>query len=132
MGNIKELQNRCAIFRDLEMRIWGDGDCVMMKIPLILDDGFGLVIKTRFVQKNGMSMICISDDGCIARHNPVNLADIRVLCLRYGLRYSIIGDRKAVPLDCEIYRIVEGKNFRAVIWKIMELARSACDLDREC
>ena len=110
MGNIKELQNRCAIFRDLEMRIWGDGDCVMMKIPLILDDGFGLVIKTRLVQKNGMSMICISDDGCIARHNPVNLADIRVLCLRYGLRYSIIGDRKAVPLDCEIYRIVEGKN----------------------
>lgn len=132
MGNIKELQNRCAIFRDLEMRIWGDGDCVMMKIPLILDDGFGLVIKTRFVQKNGMSMICISDDGCIARHNPVNLADIRVLCLRYGLEYSIIGDRKVVPLDCEIYRIVEGKNFRDAIWEIMELARSACDFDREC
>lgn len=77
-------------------------------------------------------MICISDDGCIARHNPVNLADIRVLCLRYGLEYSIIGDRKAVPLDCEIYRIVEGKNFRDAIWEIMELARSACDFDREC
>ena len=37
------------MFRNLEMHIWNDGDCVKMKIPL--SGGFILVIKTKLVQK---------------------------------------------------------------------------------
>lgn len=28
MGNNKKLQNCCKMFRDIEMKIWNDGDCV--------------------------------------------------------------------------------------------------------
>ena len=120
MNNIKKLQNCCKMFRDIEMHIWNDGDCVKMKIPL--SGGFILVIKTRFVQKSKKSRICISDDGCIVKYNKVTLEDINALCKRHHLECTIDWNEKYTSLICEIYKIVNEKNFCKTICKIIELA----------
>ena len=124
MNNVEKLQKYCTMFRDFEMGIWPDGDCVKMKIPYFLNDGVELTIRTRFVYKNGESMICISDDGCVARHCKVTLPEICMLCEQYDLECSI-WDKKAVPPDCEIYKIVDIGEFHITIWHIMELALEA-------
>lgn len=123
MDNIKKLQNCCKMFRNLEMHIWTDGDCVKMKIPL--SGGFILVIKTKLVQKGKKSRICISDDGCIVKYNKVTLEDINELCKRYHLECTLIWNDKYTSLKCEIYKIVNEKNFCYAIWKIMDLAEDA-------
>ena len=124
MNNIEKLQKYCTMFHDFEMGICPDGHCVKMKIPYPLDDGFGLIIRTRFVYKNGESMICVSADGCIARHCKITLQEICMLCERYDLECSIL-DKKAIPHDCEIYKIVDVGEFHTTIWYIMELALEA-------
>ena len=123
MNNIKKLQNCCKTFRDLEMHIWNDGDCVKMKIPL--SGGFILVIKTRLVQKSKKLRICISDDGCIVKYNKVTLEDINALCKRHHLECTLIWNDKYTSLICEIYKVVNEKNFCKIIWKIMDLAEDA-------
>lgn len=120
MGSNKKLQNCCKMFRDIEMKIWNDGDCVKMKIPL--SDGSMLTIKTKFVQKSKKSRICISDDGCIVKYNKVTLEDINILCKRYNLECTINWNEKYTSLICEIYKVVNEKNFCYAIWKIIDLA----------
>ena len=120
MGNIKKLQNCCKMFRDIEMHIWNDRDYVKMNIPL--SGGFMLTIKTKFVQKSKKSMICISDDGSIVEYNKVTLEDINALCKRYHLECTIDWNEKYTSLICEIYKVVNEKNFCNAIWKIIELA----------
>lgn len=119
MDNNKKLQNYCKMFRDIEMKIWNDGDCVKMRIPL--SDGFILVIKTRLVQKGKKSRICVSDDGCIAKYYKVTLEDINILCKRYHLECTLDWNDKYTSLNCEIYKVVDDKNFCDVIWKIIEI-----------
>ena len=123
MGINKKLQNCCKMFRDIEMKIWNDGDCVKMKIPL--SGGFILVIKTRLVQEGKKSRICISDDGCIVKYNKVTLEDINILCERYHLKCTIDWDEKYTSLNCEIYKVVDEKNFCNAIFTIMDLAKDA-------
>ena len=123
MGNNKKLQNCCKMFRAIEMKIWNDGDCVKMKIPL--SGGFILVIKTRLMHKGKKSRICISDDGCIVKYNKVTLEDINALCKRYHLECTLIWNDKYTSLICEIYKVVNEKNFCNAIWKIMDLAEDA-------
>lgn len=123
MGSNKKLQNCCKMFRNLEMKIWNDGDCVKMKIPL--SDGYMLTIKTKFVQKSKKSRICISDDGCIVKYNKVTLEDINALCKKYHLECTINWNEKYTSLICEIYKVVNEKNFCYAIWKIIDLAEDA-------
>ena len=56
-------------------------------------------------------MICMSDDGCIVKNNKISFEDICALCERHHLEYSIIGDKEAIPLDCEIYKVVDEEDF---------------------
>ena len=128
MNNNKKLQNCCKIFRDIEMHIWNDGDCVKMKIPL--SGGFMLTIKTEFVQKSKKSRICISDNGCIVKYNKVTLEDINILCKRYYLECTIDWNDEYTSLNCEIYRVVNEKNFCNAIWKIIELAEDVQRITR--
>ena len=123
MDNNKKLQNCCKMFRDIEMKIWKDRDCVKMNIPL--SGGFMLTIKTKFVQKSKKSRICISDDGCIVKYNKITLEDINILCKRCNLECTIDWNEKYTSLNCEIYKIVNEKNFCNAIWKIMDLAEDA-------
>lgn len=123
MGNNKKLQNCCKMFRDIEMKIWNDGDCVKMRIPL--SGGFILVIKTRLVQKGKKSRICISDDGCIVKYYKVTLEDINILCKRYHLECTLDWNEKYTSLNCEIYKVVDDKKLCDVIWKIIEIAEDA-------
>ena len=120
MDSNKKLQNCCKMFRDIEMKIWNDRDCVKMNIPL--SGGFMLTINTKFVQKSKKSRICISDDGCIVKYNKVTLEDINTLCKRYHLECTIDWNEEYTSLNCEIYKIVNEKNFCKIIWKIMYLA----------
>lgn len=128
MGSNKKLQNCCKMFRDIEMKIWNDGDCVKMKIPL--SDGSMLTIKTKFVQKSKKSRICISDDGCIVKYNKVTLEDINILCKRYNLECTINWNEKYTSLICEIYKVVNEKNFCYAIWKIIDLAEDVIYLTK--
>ena len=128
MGNNKKLQNCCKMFRDIEMKIWNDRDCVKMKIPL--SGGFILVIKTRLMQKGKKSRICISDDGSIVKYNKVTLEDINILCKRCHLECTIDWNEKYTSLICEIYKVVNEKNFCDTIWKIIELAEDVQHLAR--
>lgn len=128
MGSNKKLQNCCKMFRDIEMKIWNDGDCVKMKIPL--SDGSILTIKTKFVQKSKKSRICISDDGCIVKYNKVTLEDINILCKRYNLECTINWNEKYTSLICEIYKVVNEKNFCYAIWKIIDLAEDVIYLTK--
>ena len=128
MNNIKKLQNCCKIFRDIEMKIWNDRDCVKMNIPL--SGGFMLTIKTKFIQESKKSRICISDDGCIVEYNKITLEDINILCKRYHLECTIDWNDKYTSLICEIYRVVNEKNFCDAIWKIIELAEDVQRLTR--
>lgn len=116
------------MFRDIEMKIWNDGDCVKMNIPL--SDGSMLTIKTKFVQKSKKSRICISDDGCILKYNKVTLEDIDILCKRNHLECTINWNEKHTSLICEIYKVVNEKNFCNVIWKIMDLAEDVQRITR--
>lgn len=129
MDDIKNLKRCFKTFRKLEMKIWDTGDCVKMQIPL--DSGFMLVIKARFVQKNGKSMIYISDDGVTAKDNAATFEDIRTLCERHHLEFLFTGDKEAIPLDCEIYKIVNEEDFCDTIWRIMEAAEDACRLEHK-
>ena len=128
MNNNKKLQNCCKIFRDIEMHIWNDGDCVKMNIPL--SGGLMLTIKTKFVQKSKNSRICISDDGSIVKYNKVTLEDINILCKRCHLECTIDWNEKYTSLICEIYRVVNEKNFCNAIWKIMDLAEDVQRITR--
>ena len=116
------------MFRDIEMKIWNDRDCVKMKIPL--SGGFILVIKTRLMQKGKKSRICISDDGSIVKYNKVTLEDINILCKRCHLECTIDWNEKYTSLICEIYKVVNEKNFCDTIWKIIELAEDVQHLAR--
>ena len=128
MNNIKKLQNCCKMFRDIEMKIWNDRDCVKMNIPL--SGGFILTIKTRFAHKGKNSRICISDDGSIVKYNKVTLEDINILCKRYHLECTIDWNEKYTSLICEIYKVVNEKNFCNAIWKIIELAEDVQRITR--
>lgn len=121
MDDIKNLKRCFKTFRKLEMKIWDDEDYVKMNIPL--NSEFMLVIKARFVQKNGKSMIRISDDGVIAKDNALTFEDIRTLCERYHLEFSIF--------NWEIYKIVDEEDFCDAIWKIIEVAEDACRLEHK-
>ena len=121
MDDIKNLKRCFKTFRKLEMKIWDDEDYVKMNIPL--DSEFMLVIKARFVQKTGKSMIRISDDGVIAKDNALTFEDIRTLCERYHLEFSIF--------NWEIYKIVDEEDFCDAIWKIIEVAEDACRLEHK-
>ena len=116
------------MFRDIEMKIWNDGDCVKMNIPL--SGGFILVIKTVLVQKGKKSRICISDNGCIVKYNKVTLEDINALCKRYHLECTIDWNERHTSLICEIYKVVNEKNFYNAIWKIMDLAEDVIYLTK--
>ena len=130
MDDIKNLKRCFKTFRKLEMKIWDDEDYVKMNIPL--NSEFMLVIKARFfVQRNGKSMIRISDDGVIAKDNALTFEDIRALCERYHLEFSITGDKEAIPFDWEIYKIVDEEDFCDGIWKIIEVAEDACRLEHK-
>lgn len=128
MNNIKKLQNCCKMFRDIKMKIWNDRDCVKMNIPLSC--GFVLVIKTIFVNKGKKPRICISDDGSIVEYNKVTLEDINILCKRHHLECTIDWNEKYTSLICEIYKVVNEKNFCNAIWKIIELAEDVQRITR--
>ena len=128
MGSNKKLQNCCKMFRDIEMKIWNDRDCVKMNIPL--SGGFMLTIKTEFVQKSKKSRICISDNGCIVKYNKVTLEDINILCKQYHLECTIDWNDEYTSLNCEIYKVVNEKNFCNAIWKIIELAEDVQRITR--
>ena len=129
MDSIKKLKKCFKTFRKLEMKIWDDEDYVKMQIPL--NSGFMLAVKAGFVQKNGKSMIYISDDGVTAKDNALTFEDIHTLCERYHLEFSFTGDKEAIPLDCEIYKIVDEEDFCDAIWKIIEVAEDACRLEHK-
>lgn len=129
MDDIKNLKRCFKTFRKLEMKIWDNGDYVKMRIPL--NSGFMLVIKAKFVQKNGKSMIYISDDGVTAKDNAATFEDIRTLCERHHLEFLFAGDKEAIPLYCEIYKIVNEEDFCDTIWRIMEAAEGAHRLEHK-
>ena len=116
------------MFRDIEMKSWNDRDCAKMNIPL--SGGFMLTIKTEFAHKGKNSRICISDDGSIVEYNKVTIEDINILCKRYHLECTIDWNEKYTSLICEIYRVVNEKNFCNAIWKIIELAEDVQRITR--
>ncbi len=119
MSSNKKLQNCCKMFRDLEMKIWDDGDCTKMKIPLF--GGFILTIKTMLVQQGKKSRIYVSDDGCIVEYNKVTLKDIDILCKKYHLECTLNWDDE-YTLNCEIYKVVDEKSFCNAVYDIVDLA----------
>lgn len=119
MSSNKKLQNCCKMFRKLEMKIWDNGDCTKMKIPLF--GGFILDIKTMLVQQGKKSRIYISDDGYVVKYNKVTLKDIDILCKKYNLECMLNWDEE-YTLNCEIYKVVDEKSFCNVVYDIIDLA----------
>ena len=55
----------------------------------------------------------------------VTLEDINILCKRHHLECTLIWNDKYTSLNCEIYKVVNEKNFCNAIRKIMDLAEDA-------
>ena len=87
-------------------------------------------VKQKFVRKGKKSRICISDNGCIIKYNKVTLEDTNILCKRHHLDCTIAWNEKYTSLNCEIYRVVNEKNFCNAIWKIMDLAEDVIHLTK--
>ena len=119
MGSNKKLQNCCKMFRTLEMKIWDNGDCTRMKIPLF--GGFILNIKTMLVQQGKKSRIYVSDDGYVVEYYKVTLKDIDILCKKYNLEYMLNRDG-GYTLNCEIYKVVDEESFCNAVYDIIDLA----------
>lgn len=120
-----ELQYLCEVFRDTEMRIWKNGNRVIMNLPYTFSDGKSPFIKT---SKTSDGKIRISDGGLIAMHEPLTPADVYEICDKHNLEYDLKDESDDLPLDCEIYKVVDRLHFRDAVLAIIEASMDARDM----
>ena len=130
MSDCKELDCErlevfCKMFRGVYMRIWREGDCVMMDLPLIFSDGCMAVINTRMMPDG---KVRVSDDGRIAMHEPLTPADVYEICDKHNLEYVLKDESDDLPLDCEIYKVVDRLHFHDAVFAIIKASMDARDM----
>lgn len=118
----RDLKRFCEMFRRTVMHIRKKDDCVTMELPYTFDDCYIAAIETRVMSDGN---IRVSDGGLIAKHETLSMDDVRVICENWRLEYelkSYIGD---VPLNCEIYKIVDRTHFGEAVYRIIHAITDA-------
>lgn len=121
----KDLRCLCEVFRDTEMQIWRNGNHVIMNLPYTFSDGRSASIKT---SKTPDGKIRVSDGGLIAMHEPLTPADVYEICDKNKLEYDLKDESDDLPLDCEIYKIVDRLHFCDAVLAIMKASMDARDI----
>ena len=121
----KKLEVFCKMFREINMNIRRDGDCVMMNLPLIFSDGYMAAINTRMMPDG---KVRVSDGGRIAKHEPLISADVYEICEKYNLEYVLKDKSGALPLNCEIYKVVDSFHFCDAVFAIIKASMDARDM----
>lgn len=121
----KDLKGLCEVFRDAEMKIWRNGNCVIMNLPYTFSDGRSASIKT---SKTPDGKIRVSDGGLIAMHEPLTPADVYEICDKHNLEYDLKDESDDLPLDCEIYKVVDRLHFHDAVFAIIKASMDARDM----
>lgn len=62
----------------------------------------------------------MSDNGGAAPNEGLTIQNVKRICRKHSLRYEAIDENMAMPLCCDMYRIVEKKDFVSAVWDILE------------
>lgn len=122
----RELEDLCEFFRKTAMIVWRDeANCVKMSLPYYFSDACTAIVKIKLLPDGKLR---VSDDGRIARHEFLTPTDIHVVCRKWCLEYQMNGDSENLPLECEMYTVVEKTHFGEAVWKIIDAIMDAREI----
>lgn len=113
----EEAERLCNVFRETAETIWRDYNGATMSLPYHYSNGHVAMVKVD-VMEDGR--VRVSDDGGAAHNEGLTIQDVKRICRKHKLRYETIDDDLTMPLCCDMYRIVEKKDFVPAVWDIIE------------
>lgn len=113
----EEAEQMCHIFRETAETIWRSYNGATMSLPYHYSNGHVAMVKVD-VMEDGR--VRVSDDGGAAHNDGLTIQDVKRICRKHKLRYETIDDDLTMPLCCDMYRIVEKKDFVPAVWDIIE------------
>lgn len=113
----EEAERLCNVFRETAETIWHDYNGATMSLPCHYSNGIVAMAKVK-VMEDGR--VYVSDDGGAAKNEGLTIQEVKRICRKHGLRYETIDDDLTMPLCCDMYRIVEKKDFVPAVWDIIE------------
>lgn len=113
----EEAEQLCHIFRETAEVIWRSYNGAEMNLPCHYSNGFVAMVKVK-VMEDGR--VYVSDNGGAARNEGLTIQDVKRICRKHKLRYELIDDDLTMPLCCDMYRVVEKKDFVPAVWDIIE------------
>lgn len=113
----EEAEQMCHTFRETAETIWRSYSGSAMSLPYHYSNGHVARVKVN-VMEDGR--VRVSDDGGAAHNEGLTIQDIKRICRKHKLHYETIDDDLTMPLCCDMYRIVEKKDFVPAVWDIIE------------
>ena len=113
----EEAEWLCNVFREDAETIWHSYSGAMMSLPYHYRNGHIAMVDVRMLDDG---RVRVSDDGGAAKNEGLTMREVKRICRKHGLRYETIDDDLTMPLCCDIYRIVERKDFVPAVWDILE------------
>lgn len=113
----EEAERLCHTFRETAETIWRYYDSATMSLPYHYSNGIVAMVRVK-VMEDGL--VYVSDNGGAAPNEGLTIQNVKTICRKHGLCYETIDENMAMPLCCDMYRIVEKKDFVSAVWDIIE------------
>ena len=113
----EEAERLCNVFRETSETVWSDYGGANMSLPYHYRNGHVAMVAVRVLDDG---RVRVSDDGGAAKNEGLTIQEVKRICRKHGLRYETIDDDLTMPLCCDIYRIVDKKDFVSSVWDILE------------